>query len=162
MKNYYKTALTITFEDAFKEFQLYNQARGLSEKSIIYYDSCYKYFTEFYPEKQPCRKINLTTYRDYCLYLQEHKKINEVTLQTYVRGLRTLFYFCMERNYMEPFKIHLPRAVKKAKEIYTPVELRHFAAKTRYKEMHFFRIQNLGDDQLFVRHRAAFKYGSQY
>lgn len=74
MKNYYKTALTITFEHAFKEFQLYNQARGLSEKSIIYYDSCYKYFTEFFPEKQPCRKINLTTYRDYCLYLQEHKK----------------------------------------------------------------------------------------
>lgn len=130
MKNInYKSIITITFEEAFKEFQLYNQAKGLSEKSIIYYDRCYKYFTDFFSEKQHCRNINLATYRDYCLYLQEHTAINDVTLQTYVRGLRTIFYFCMERGYMEPFKIHMPRAVKKAKEIYTPAELRRFVEK---------------------------------
>ena len=34
---------------------------------------------------------------DYCIYLKGHTSANDVTRQTYVRGLRTILYFCMER-----------------------------------------------------------------
>lgn len=135
-----KNIINISFEEAFKDFQKYNEAKGLSDRSIEYYDCCYKYFTQFYNEKEPCNKIDITTYMDYCIYLKEHTSANDVTRQTYVRGLRTILYFCMERDYMNPFKIHLPRAVKKAKEIYTPAELRTFTSKTQCEKMHLCRI----------------------
>ena len=124
-----KNTINISFEEAFKDFQKYNEAKGLSDRSIEYYDCCYKYFTQFYNEKKPCNQIDITVYTDYCIYLKENTSANDVTRQTYVRGIRTIFYFCMERGYMDSFKIKLPRAVKKAKEIYSPAELRNSARK---------------------------------
>lgn len=135
-----KNIINISFEEAFKDFQKYNEAKGLSDRSIEYYNCCYKYFTQFYNEKKPCNQIDITTYMDYCIYLKGHTSANDVTRQTYVRGLRTILYFCMEREYMNSFKIHLPRAVKKAKEIYSSAELRCFIKKTRYQKMYLCRI----------------------
>ena len=53
-----KNIINISFEEAFKDFQKYNEAKGLSDRSIEYYNCCYKYFTQFYNEKN--RVIKLT------------------------------------------------------------------------------------------------------
>ena len=79
--------IAISFEKAFLEFQRYNYTKNLSEKSIAYYDDCYKYFTNFFNEKKNCNLITKDTFQDYIIYLQQKTNANENTINSYLRGL---------------------------------------------------------------------------
>jgi len=109
---------TITINEGFTQFQNYNIAKNLSEKTINHYQMCFDIFAKFYDTKKPCYSITENTIFEYIVYLKANRNINDVTLGTYLRHVRTLFYYFMKQGYITPFPISIPKAVKKIKETY--------------------------------------------
>ena len=55
---------------------------------------------------------NLTV-NSFILELRSDKHVcNDVTVHTYLRGLRAFLYYCMEMDYMATFKIRIPKDVR--------------------------------------------------
>lgn len=145
MKNQFMTNYDITFitfEEAFKDFFLSKQARNLSKKTLRNYEDAYKYFTAFFDEKHLCKDITPKIYSEYCLFLQEHTKANDVSRQTYLRHLRVILNYCIQNQYMPYFKIELPRAQAKIKAIYTERELSLLLERPNLKKCSFAEYRN--------------------
>lgn len=54
--------------------------------------------------------VSLAAVNSFILELRSDKHVcNDVTVNTYLRGLRTFLYYCMEMDYMADFKIRIPK-----------------------------------------------------
>jgi len=83
------------------------------------------------------------------LYLREKPKQNkendlleEQTIATYVRSLRVILYFFMEKGYLKPFSFKLPMATKKVKKTYTVDEIEKLLEKPNMKTCRFSEYRN--------------------
>lgn len=117
---------------AIDSFLKEQQFRGNSLKTIVVYKQQLKYFYDFIGNVE-CSSISYITVQDYTIYLKnkiknsEHpyaivrnEHISDVSVQTYVRGLKSFINFCIEKKYIsndsfESFK--LPKAKKVVIEI---------------------------------------------
>ena len=70
------------------------------------------------------------------LYLQ-NRGCNDITVQSYMRGVRCFCYYLMEEGYLQRFKIKLPKADKRIKETYTDTELKKLLKKPNVKTCEF-------------------------
>lgn len=113
------------------------KAKNLSSKSITYYESCFQYFAEFFDVSRMASDVTIEDYNGYVSYLFKKRTINEVTINSYLRGLRAILYFGMERKNIEPFRIQLIRAEKKIKETYTDEELMKLLVKPNLDKCSF-------------------------
>lgn len=68
---------------------------------------------------------------------KERLTINDVTLHTYQRDLKTLMYYFMRCDYMKTFKITLIKADKEPTETYTYGELKVLLKKPDLKKCSF-------------------------
>lgn len=144
--------IAISFEKAFLEFQRYNYTKNLSEKSIAYYDDCYKYFTNFFNEKKNCNLITKDTFQDYIIYLQQKTNANENTINSYLRGLRAMLNYFMELGYVEPFSIKLPKVEQKIKVGFTDRELEILLKKPDVKKCSFTELRNCAIENYLLRY----------
>lgn len=144
--------IAISFEKAFLEFQRYNYTKNLSEKSIAYYDDCYKYFTNFFHEKKNCNLITKDTFQDYIIYLQQQTNANENTINSYLRGLRAMLNYFMELGYVEPFLIKLPKVEQKIKVGFTDRELEILLKKPDVKKCSFTELRNWAIENYLLRY----------
>lgn len=126
----------IILSEAYGEFLKYCKVKNLSQYTITYYDNCYKYFAEFYGENSPCHSINVSHIQDYVLYLKK-TGINDITMNTYLRGVRAILYYFMKLDYTDRFKIELRRAEKHVKETYTDAELKLLLRKPELNKCSF-------------------------
>lgn len=62
-------------------------------------------------------------------HLKTEHNVNDVSVVSYLRSVRAFIYYCMECNYMTTFKIHLPKAQKDIKEIYSNEQLEKLLVK---------------------------------
>ena len=131
-----KSAL-MRLQDGHKKFILEKKAMNLSTDTIIYYNLCYRIFSEFVGENALCKDIDYDTIIEYILHLKEHTAISDTTQNTYLRGLRAILYNLMEKGYIEPFKIKMVKAEKKLKETYTDEELSRLLEKPDLKTESF-------------------------
>ena len=79
-------------------------------------------------------------YQEYVLYLKNNLGSDE-SVRTYVRSLRTVFYFLMREGYMQPFKIKEIKADRQAIETYTDDELAVLLKKPNIKKCRFLEYQ---------------------
>lgn len=112
---------TKTIDKAFDEFLRWCKVKNLSPHTIKFYEVQFNEFLKFY-QSNDLQGINNDTINQYILYLRE-KGISDVTVNTYVRALRVIFYHWMDLGYIERFKVKLPKAEKKVKQTYTDEEL---------------------------------------
>ena len=63
--------------------------------------------------------------------------MNDISINTRLRGIRTILYYAMEKGYLQPFKIKLIKAVKKIKPTYTEEELERLLKKPDIKKTNF-------------------------
>ena len=98
-----------TVKKAFESFLTYKQVMNCAEKTIVFYEMCYRFFVEFYGEDNPCSEITEQTIIDYLLYLKENKNLAAESVATYLRGLRAIIYFFAKNKYLERFQISLPK-----------------------------------------------------
>lgn len=131
-----------TLEQAFEEFIKYCKIKNLSNQSILHYQYSFDKFIGFVGDNQAVKSITKDVVGDYILYLKEDDNINDVTINTYLRGLRAILYYFMRLGYMDKFKIQLIKAEKKAKQVYTDEELEILLTKPNMKKCSFTEYRN--------------------
>ena len=85
-----------TFEDGFKEYVLDCKARNLREGTINHYLESIKQIYKRIPPDTPISSMNKQTMADFYIALREDPDLNEVTMGTYARDLKTLMWFFMK------------------------------------------------------------------
>ena len=131
-----------TANEVFERFIRIKKRNNLSPETIRYYDDCFRYFGEFWDVSQKCSDITLDTYYDYIEHLQTNKEANTTTINSYLRGLRTIIYFFMEEGHTKQFKMHLLKSQKQIKETYTEDELEKLLKKPNLKKCNFTEYRN--------------------
>jgi len=130
-----------TINSAFTQFVRVKRNMNLSEESIECYQDAIKYFTAFFSGENYCYDVTLDVIEDYTTHLR-NKSISDVSVNTYLRGLRTVLYFFMERDYMPKFKVKLIRQEKRVKNTYTEAELKLLLAKPNVQKCSFAKYRN--------------------
>lgn len=132
----------INLKGLFDEFIIAKKCINVSPYTISYYERCFKSFSKYYDVTQPCSSMSLNIVNGYILYLKERDDVNDITINTNLRGLRAILYYGMEHGYINSFKIHLIRAEKKIKETYTDYELAILLKKPDVKKCSFAEYRN--------------------
>ena len=121
-------------DDAFKDFIKYCRVKNLSNATTQYYEDCFYKFKEYYQGE--LKDITTKIVDDYVLHLRG-TNITDISVNTYLRGLRVILYYFMGLGYMEEFKITIHKADKKIKETYTDKELEILLKKPNLKQCDF-------------------------
>lgn len=114
----------LTLEEGYHKFIQKCRVKNLSEKTIEYYDKEFRRFLKFIDGNMPLDEITAVVIEDYTLFLKKESDANDVTIATYMRAIRAIFYYVMKIGYMKTYAITIPKAVKKVKETYTDEELK--------------------------------------
>lgn len=122
-------------DDAFRDFIKYCRVKNLADVTITYYENCYEKFREFYQGE--LEDITSHTVDDYVLYLKKNTDMNDISINTYKRGLRVILYYFMRLGYIDKFKITIHKAEKKIKETYTDREIEILLEKPDVKKCNF-------------------------
>ena len=120
-----------TLKEAFDKFKKDKKMKGLSEETIIFYKNCFKKFMNFYDGNNKIKEINKEIIEEYTIQLKENLK--NVSVNTYLRGLKSFLYYCMDKNMLDNFKISLIKVTKKKKEGYTKSQLKKLLKKPDMK-----------------------------
>ncbi len=118
-----------TFADGFAEYVLDMKARNLRDGTIHHYQESIKQIYKRIPPSTPISSLNKKTMTEFYIALREDSNLNEVSMGTYARDLKTLMRFFMKQNYIPQFEIQLPKADKVPIQTYTDDELRKLLRK---------------------------------
>ena len=128
----------ITVAEAFNHFIRKCTARNLSKNSIDIYKVRLQVFLRFLNDDTLLvSAITKDTIDDYTLHLKGSESRNDITVNSYLRDLRVLLYFCMDEGYISLFKIKLPKVDKPLQETYTDAELKKVLKKPNVKTCNF-------------------------
>ena len=137
------TVQTLTLKEVFEIFIKHKQAMNTSSATIKSYTACYRKFTRFYDENKISSAICEDDIINYILYIREdNPDIAEESINTYLRNIRAVLYFAMDREYIPRFKIKLTKAEKAMKETYTDAELEKLLKKPVIKDGDFSEYRN--------------------
>jgi len=132
----------MTLEKAFEQFICEKKALNLSEDTIKTYKRIFGNFTDFFPEKL-CKEVSSATIFQFVEFLQtRNPKIKIVTVNSYLRHLRAIFYYFMEAGYMNRFSIKMIKYEKDLKETYSMAELERLLKKPDIKATRFSDYRN--------------------
>ena len=95
------------------------------------------HFGKFYDITEPCNSVTSDTILDYILWCKKQGTMNDISINTRLRGIRTIFYYAMEKGDMSSFEIKLIRAIKKIKPVYTEEELEKLLKKPDVRKTDF-------------------------
>lgn len=114
----------ITFEEGCKEYLDNCRARNLRNGTIKHYVDTINQLYKYIDREMPIEDLTIKTFDQFMMTLRDNDSMNDTTLYTYGRDLKTLFYFFMKQEYMPTFKIKLAKADKQPIETYTDDELK--------------------------------------
>ena len=118
-----------TFVDGFEEYILDCKARNLREGTINHYRESVKQIYKRIPPDTPISSLNQQTMKNFYIALRDDPNLNEVSMGTYARDLKTLMRFFMKCGYIPHFEIQLPKADKAPIQTYTDDELKKLLKK---------------------------------
>lgn len=131
-----KMAQGFTIREAFDEFIRKCKVKNYSSYTIKYYHNTINAFSIFCSLDSPVNVINEDLINQFTLHLQE-QDIKEYTVASYIKGIRTIVYFFIQKEYIDEFKVSLPKADKALKEVYTDRELEVLLKKPNIKKCRF-------------------------
>lgn len=133
----------MTLSKAFENFISERKILKLAEKTIVSYENRFNNFTEFFSGENMCSEVSLQTIYKFIEFLQKRNPaIKTVTINTYLRHLRAIFYYFMEQGYMERFDIKMIKDDRELKETYSSAELERLLKKPDVKEVGFSEYRN--------------------
>lgn len=131
-----------TVEQAFEEFLKYCKIKNLADHTISYYQRCNDKFIDFIGEGEPTNNITNDVMGDYILSLKDDTNLNDITINTHIRGMRAILYYFMKLGYMDKFTVQLIKAEKPIKETYTDSELEILLQKPNVNKCTFSFFRN--------------------
>lgn len=129
-------------KDGFEEFILNCKIRNLSESTILYYKESYKFFLTIADENMLISDVTKKTIDKYIIHLKEDTDCNVNSINTRIRGIRSIVYYFAKHNYLRKFEIKLLKAQNEIKEVYTDDELKILLAKPNIKTASFTEYRN--------------------
>ena len=133
----------ITLKEGFEKFLIVKKAMNLSEASIKGYKGSFRYFTDFIGEETICSCITDDSFYSFIEYLREkNSNITNTSINTYLRNLRAIFYFFMEKGFLPKYDIKLIKSEKKIKETYNDEELGRLLIKPDLNTCQFSEYRN--------------------
>ena len=132
----------VTLEQGFEQFIKIKTIDNLSEETISYYQRCYKPLEEYYGGGNPCQSIDEDTFYGVIEHIQTSRNVSPITVNTYIRGLRAIINFFIERKYIESFKMRLVKCEKPIKETYTEGDIEKLIKKPDMNTCSFAEFRN--------------------
>ena len=133
------------FAEAFQILRRTKVNNNLSEKTIIHYDGIYELFRNYLSnaDETYCSDITTDDIEGFIEFLKKRNpNIRATTINSYLRDLRTMLYYFMERGYMDRFSIKLLRVDKQIKKVYTDNEISLLLQKPDLKKCDFSEYRN--------------------
>jgi len=112
-------------ENALNEFLINQEIKGNSKRTLEYYSLNLSYLLAFLGNDKLIDDITLIDLNNYYLHLKK-RNISSVTLQTYIRAVRTFLNWCYDEEYISvklPDRFKLPKAEKKVIDVLTNYEI---------------------------------------
>lgn len=113
-------------QDAIDEFILDQRVRGNSQATIDYYSFALGLFSQFFGSDRVLSDLSLKLCKEYYVYLIEDKSINSVSIQTYIRALRSFLRWLYDNDYIDSNiceKFKLPKATRKVIDVLSDEEI---------------------------------------
>lgn len=126
-----------TFQEGFEEYILDCKARNLRDGTINHYRESIKQVYKRIPADTSISSMSPQTMADFYISLREDPDLNEVSMGTYARDLKTLMRFFMKCKYLPFFEIPLPKADKAPIQTYTDDELKMLLKKSDVRKCIF-------------------------
>ena len=118
----------LTIADAWDEFlSERGSLLGVETKTMRNYTQAFKYWAEMneYTAATPCAAVNVSTIDRFVEGLaQRNPNISMCSLNHYVGHVRPFLYWCMDHNYIEPFKIRLNRQQETKPKTFSEEDIR--------------------------------------
>ena len=118
-----------TFSQGFEEYILDCKARNLREGTIQHYRTSIKQIYKRIPPDALICDFSKRTMDNFYVALRADPNINETSMGTYARDLKTLMRFFMKCQYLPTFDIPLPKVDKHPIQTYTDDELKRLLKK---------------------------------
>ena len=137
----------VPLEKLARHFEAYNRSEGKSPRTIEWYGRVLRFFEEFLKEQGHTTKLedlNLDVAREFVLYLQTRRKwsrhphipspddkLKAISVQNYVRGLRSFFNWLYKEGYTEEnllAQLRPPKFPQKLVEVLTEEEIARILA----------------------------------
>lgn len=133
-----------SFEYGFTQFARYCKIKNLRKKTIKDYSENFTRFIRFMEEHSTHTNTGSITANDidnYILYLRS-TGMKETSVNTYLRGLRTVLNFFIKQQACNYIKIPIYKADKTIKETYTDDELYKLLVKPNISKCSFTEYRN--------------------
>ena len=118
-----------TFAEGFGEYILDCKSRNLRDGTIRHYRESIKQIYKRVPADTLISDMDEYTVPEFIIALREDPNLNDVSMGTYARDLKTLMRFFMRCEYLPYFEIKIPKADTEAIETYTDTELKMLLKK---------------------------------
>lgn len=128
----------LTITECFQLFIDKCTVKNLSPETIHLYQNQFRTFYKTLEEKD-CLMSEITSkdVDNFILHLRKQNTCNDITINSYLRGLRAFLYFAMDNQYLPSFKVTIPKVDKTIKETYTDEELEKLLKKPNLKQCSF-------------------------
>ena len=127
----------VTFRQGCEEYLRDCEARNLRQGTIKHYKEAMSQLFKYIDENMLIKDMDKSTMDSLIITLRNNENINDVSLYTYARDLKTLMYFFMKREYLPSFKLILAKADKQPVETYSDMELIKLLKKPNVKQSTF-------------------------
>lgn len=121
--------------DTFESFILEKEAGGLAEKTLRNYRQSFEFFVKFcgFNEETVVPEVEQTLIFKWINTLKL-EGVKPTSVNHYLRDLRTFLYWCMEMEYLEPFKIKTVEAQEEQIKLFEDWELEALLEKPRPRD----------------------------
>ena len=131
-----------TLDRGYDEFIFSCKAKNLREETIKSYDGRIKTIYKFIEPKTPIEKITKDTVNNFIVECKTKLSIKDITINSYLRSLKTILYYFMEQGYMEKFHIELIKYDEPIIETYTDSEVKLLLNKPNKDKSTFAEFRN--------------------
>lgn len=130
------TSLTIT--ECFEEYLNKCSIKNLSPETIKLYRNQFNVFYRTLDDKDKLiEDITIKDVERFILTERQNPNCNDITINSYLRGVRAFLYYAMEEDFLKSFKITIPKVTKEIKETYLDSELAVLLKKPNLKTATF-------------------------
>ncbi len=133
---------SLTFKQGFEEFIASCKARNLRVGTLNHYKDSYKILSKYIGEDTIVKDMTQKTVDKFVINYKKKSNANSQTIYTYARDLKTMLNFFMRMEYINRFKIKLPKVDKKAIETYSDAELKILLKKPNLKKCTFVEYRD--------------------
>jgi len=131
--------------DAYQVFRRVKVNNNLSSRTIKHYDDIMELFGNFAGglDGVYCNAISRDTIEEFIEFLKSRNpEIRATSINSYLKDLRTILYYFMERGYLRNFAVKLLKEDIEIKEIYTSDEINRLLEKPNLKKCDFSEYRN--------------------